>query len=168
MPLPFKYNFVLFATGSIAGQWLSAEILSLFLFHEMRPLALHEEIHIVKSLVSQYIFDLLVCPPLSLKYYWIIYLYLLEGYNKGLHLRVFILKYLELNYKSSDLINRPGNVHQKYATANFYNCNEVHCIWEILVPVLNVSWSGAGHSLYFFFILLSSSLWIINCQSHLM
>ncbi|XP_021936474.1 von Willebrand factor A domain-containing protein 8 isoform X2 [Zootermopsis nevadensis] len=39
--------------GSIAGQWLSAEILSLFLFHEMRPLALHEEIHIVKSLYGQ-------------------------------------------------------------------------------------------------------------------
>jgi len=39
-------------TGSTAGQWLSAEVLSLFLFHEMRPLALHEEIHIAKSLVS--------------------------------------------------------------------------------------------------------------------
>jgi hypothetical protein len=57
MSLPFKYvsDFVLLPTGSIPGQWLSAEILSLFLFHEMRPLALHEEIHIVKSLVNQYI-----------------------------------------------------------------------------------------------------------------
>jgi hypothetical protein len=42
----------LLLTGNIAGQWLSAEVLSLFLFHEMRPLALHEEIHIAKSLVS--------------------------------------------------------------------------------------------------------------------
>jgi hypothetical protein len=55
MSLPFKYNFILLLTGSLAGQWLSAEMLSLFLFHEMRPLALPEEIHIVKSLVSQYI-----------------------------------------------------------------------------------------------------------------
>ncbi|GFG34443.1 hypothetical protein Cfor_05032 [Coptotermes formosanus] len=39
--------------GNIAGQWLSAEALSLFLFHEMRPLALHEEIHIAKYLYGQ-------------------------------------------------------------------------------------------------------------------
>ncbi|PNF24076.1 hypothetical protein B7P43_G04705 [Cryptotermes secundus] len=39
--------------GNRAGQWLTAEILSLFLFHEMRPLALHEEIHIVKSLYGE-------------------------------------------------------------------------------------------------------------------
>ncbi|KAJ9575372.1 hypothetical protein L9F63_025676, partial [Diploptera punctata] len=36
--------------GSFAGQWLSSEMLSLFLFHEMRPLGLKEEAHIIKSL----------------------------------------------------------------------------------------------------------------------
>ncbi|XP_069677328.1 von Willebrand factor A domain-containing protein 8 isoform X2 [Periplaneta americana] len=41
------------AQGTMTGQWLSAEVLSLFLFHEMRPLALHEEVHIVKSLYGQ-------------------------------------------------------------------------------------------------------------------
>ncbi|XP_020295442.1 von Willebrand factor A domain-containing protein 8 isoform X2 [Pseudomyrmex gracilis] len=35
--------------NSSSGQWLSSELLSLFLFHEMRPLDKHEEIHIVRS-----------------------------------------------------------------------------------------------------------------------
>ncbi|PSN51375.1 von Willebrand factor A domain-containing protein 8, partial [Blattella germanica] len=39
--------------GTFTGQWLSAELLSLFLFHEMRPLGLKEEVHIVKSLYGQ-------------------------------------------------------------------------------------------------------------------
>lgn len=39
--------------GSFAGKWLSPELLSLFLFHEMRPLGLQEEVHIIKSLYGQ-------------------------------------------------------------------------------------------------------------------
>lgn len=37
--------------NSSSGQWLNSELLSLFLFHEMRPLDKHEEIHIVRSKV---------------------------------------------------------------------------------------------------------------------
>ena len=33
-------------------QWLNSELLSLFLFHEMRPLTKSEELHIVRSKVS--------------------------------------------------------------------------------------------------------------------
>ena len=32
-----------------SGQWLNSELLSLFLFHEMRPLAKSEELHIIRS-----------------------------------------------------------------------------------------------------------------------
>ncbi|XP_050455261.1 von Willebrand factor A domain-containing protein 8 [Cataglyphis hispanica] len=32
-----------------SGQWLNSELLSLFLFHEMKPLDKHEEIHIIRS-----------------------------------------------------------------------------------------------------------------------
>ncbi|XP_032686011.1 von Willebrand factor A domain-containing protein 8 [Odontomachus brunneus] len=35
--------------NSSSGQWLNSELLSLFLFHEMRPLDQHEEIHIIRS-----------------------------------------------------------------------------------------------------------------------
>ncbi|XP_066591206.1 von Willebrand factor A domain-containing protein 8 [Prorops nasuta] len=35
--------------GSSTGQWLNSELLSLFLFHEMRPLSKDEEIHIIRS-----------------------------------------------------------------------------------------------------------------------
>lgn len=37
--------------NSSSGQWLNSELLSLFLFHEMRPLDKHEEIHIIQSKV---------------------------------------------------------------------------------------------------------------------
>lgn len=37
--------------NSSAGQWLNSELLSLFLFHEMRPLDKTEEIHIIRSKV---------------------------------------------------------------------------------------------------------------------
>ncbi|XP_066993811.2 von Willebrand factor A domain-containing protein 8 [Anabrus simplex] len=39
--------------GSSLTQWLSSEMLSLFLFHEMRPLALQEEMEIVNQLFGQ-------------------------------------------------------------------------------------------------------------------
>ena len=45
-------------SGNLAGQWLSAELLSLFLFHEMRPLGLKEEAHIIKSLVRKHYYYL--------------------------------------------------------------------------------------------------------------
>nr|XP_050853012.1 von Willebrand factor A domain-containing protein 8 [Vespula vulgaris]XP_050853013.1 von Willebrand factor A domain-containing protein 8 [Vespula vulgaris] len=35
--------------NSSTGQWLNSELLSMFLFHEMRPLAKEEEIHIIRS-----------------------------------------------------------------------------------------------------------------------
>ncbi|XP_076294765.1 von Willebrand factor A domain-containing protein c12.2 isoform X2 [Lasioglossum baleicum] len=35
--------------NSPSGQWLNSELLSLFLFHEMRPLAKSEELHIIRS-----------------------------------------------------------------------------------------------------------------------
>lgn len=35
-----------------SGQWLNSELLSLFLFHEMRPLSKSEELHIIRSKVS--------------------------------------------------------------------------------------------------------------------
>ncbi|XP_012062470.1 PREDICTED: von Willebrand factor A domain-containing protein 8 [Atta cephalotes] len=35
--------------NSSSGQWLNSELLSLFLFHEMRPLDKREEIHIIRS-----------------------------------------------------------------------------------------------------------------------
>ncbi|XP_077256080.1 von Willebrand factor A domain-containing protein c12.2 isoform X2 [Temnothorax americanus] len=35
--------------NSSSGQWLNSELLSLFLFHEMRPLGKREEIHIIRS-----------------------------------------------------------------------------------------------------------------------
>ncbi|XP_024941330.1 von Willebrand factor A domain-containing protein 8 isoform X2 [Cephus cinctus] len=35
--------------NSSSGQWLNSELLSLFLFHEMRPLEKSEEIHIIRS-----------------------------------------------------------------------------------------------------------------------
>lgn len=34
-----------------SGQWLNSELLSLFLFHEMRPLGKSEELHIIKQKV---------------------------------------------------------------------------------------------------------------------
>jgi len=37
--------------NSSSGQWLNSELLSLFLFHEMRPLDKHEELHIIRSKV---------------------------------------------------------------------------------------------------------------------
>lgn len=37
--------------NSSTGQWLNSELLSMFLFHEMRPLDKREEIHIVRSKV---------------------------------------------------------------------------------------------------------------------
>ena len=37
--------------NSSAGQWLNSELLSLFLFHEMRPLDKTEEIHVIRSKV---------------------------------------------------------------------------------------------------------------------
>ena len=38
--------------NSSAGQWLNSELLSLFLFHEMRPLDKTEEIYVIRSKVS--------------------------------------------------------------------------------------------------------------------
>ncbi|XP_014598623.1 PREDICTED: von Willebrand factor A domain-containing protein 8 isoform X1 [Polistes canadensis] len=35
--------------NSSTGQWLNSELLSMFIFHEMRPLAKEEEIHIIRS-----------------------------------------------------------------------------------------------------------------------
>ncbi|KAG7197989.1 hypothetical protein KM043_016215 [Ampulex compressa] len=35
--------------GTLSGQWLNSELLSLFLFHEMKPLGKSEEIHIIRS-----------------------------------------------------------------------------------------------------------------------
>ncbi|XP_011863838.1 PREDICTED: von Willebrand factor A domain-containing protein 8 [Vollenhovia emeryi] len=35
--------------NSSSGQWLNSELLSLFLFHEMRPLDKREEIHVIRS-----------------------------------------------------------------------------------------------------------------------
>lgn len=40
--------------NSSTGQWLNSELLSMFLFHEMRPLAKEEEIHIIRSKVSAF------------------------------------------------------------------------------------------------------------------
>lgn len=37
--------------NSSSGQWLNSELLSLFLFHEMRPLDRDEELHIIRSKV---------------------------------------------------------------------------------------------------------------------
>lgn len=37
--------------NSTTGQWLNSEILSMFLFHEMRPLEKDEELHIIKEKV---------------------------------------------------------------------------------------------------------------------
>lgn len=43
--------------NSNSGQWLNSELLSLFNFHEMRPLHKTEEIHIVKSKVNKTIIN---------------------------------------------------------------------------------------------------------------
>lgn len=43
--------------NSSSGQWLNSELLSLFLFHEMRPLDQHEEIHIIRSKVIVVVSD---------------------------------------------------------------------------------------------------------------
>lgn len=40
------------SSSSSGGQWLNSELLSLFNFHEMRPLQKSEEIHIIKSKVG--------------------------------------------------------------------------------------------------------------------
>lgn len=40
-----------------SGQWLNSELLSLFLFHEMRPLVKSEELHIIRSKVSALIVE---------------------------------------------------------------------------------------------------------------
>lgn len=37
--------------NSASGQWLNSELLSLFLFHEIRPLGESEEIHIIEAKV---------------------------------------------------------------------------------------------------------------------
>lgn len=39
--------------NSSTGQWLNSELLTMFLFHEMRPLGKEEEIHIIRSKVSK-------------------------------------------------------------------------------------------------------------------
>lgn len=36
------------------GNWLSAEVLSLFVFHEVTPLSKEEEMHIITSKVNNY------------------------------------------------------------------------------------------------------------------
>lgn len=41
--------------GGSQGQWLTPEMLSLFMFHNMRPLSLEEELHIIRNLVCQYL-----------------------------------------------------------------------------------------------------------------
>ena len=38
--------------GSSKGQWLNTEILSMFLFHEMRAPSQLEELHIIKTLTG--------------------------------------------------------------------------------------------------------------------
>ena len=40
--------------GSSKGQWLNTEILSMFLFHEMRAPSQLEELHIIKTLTGIY------------------------------------------------------------------------------------------------------------------
>ncbi|KAF4526552.1 hypothetical protein B566_EDAN009123 [Ephemera danica] len=39
--------------GGSQGQWLTPELLTLFLYHQMRPLSLQEELHIIKSLYGR-------------------------------------------------------------------------------------------------------------------
>lgn len=38
--------------NDVTGQWLNSEILNLFIFHEMRHLDKHDEIHIIKEKVN--------------------------------------------------------------------------------------------------------------------
>jgi DNA anti-recombination protein RmuC len=40
-------------SGGSQGQWLTPEMLTLFLYHQMRPLSLQEELHIIKSLYGR-------------------------------------------------------------------------------------------------------------------
>lgn len=40
-------------SSSGKGQWLNTEVLSMFMFHEMRPLSSLEELHVVQSLTGQ-------------------------------------------------------------------------------------------------------------------
>lgn len=37
--------------GNASAQWLNSELLSMFLFHEMRPLGESEEIHVIEAKV---------------------------------------------------------------------------------------------------------------------
>ena len=47
--------------NSSSGQWLNSELLSLFLFHEMRPFDKREEIHIIRSKVIVVEFTVSTC-----------------------------------------------------------------------------------------------------------
>jgi len=39
--------------GSSSQQWLNAELLTMFLYHNMRSLSVNEELYILNNLVSQ-------------------------------------------------------------------------------------------------------------------
>lgn len=39
--------------GSSSQQWLSSELLTMFLYHHMRPLSMDEELHVIKKLVGE-------------------------------------------------------------------------------------------------------------------
>lgn len=41
-----------FSVAPNSAPWLTPEMLSLFIYHEMRPLSFEEESHIISSLVS--------------------------------------------------------------------------------------------------------------------
>ena len=58
--LPIKDNFRIVALaepptigGSAKGQWLTSEVLSMFLFHEMRALSKGEEFNVIEDLTGQ-------------------------------------------------------------------------------------------------------------------
>lgn len=45
--------------GSSSQQWLSSELLTMFLYHRMRPLSMDEELHVIKKLVRAFSFSAL-------------------------------------------------------------------------------------------------------------
>lgn len=58
---PIHPNFRIVAIGeppnnqSNGGHWMTSEVLSLFLFHELRTLSMQEEMHIIVSQVNVHI-----------------------------------------------------------------------------------------------------------------
>lgn len=43
---------ILFVLGGTIPQWITPEVLNMFLFHELRPLSANEEMKIVQNLVG--------------------------------------------------------------------------------------------------------------------